>query len=290
MDGIQSRNFYIFGRNIAHSLSPTLHNAGFRMLGLPHIYSIHESKDVDETVVNLVNQPSFGGASVTYPHKLQVGRLLNRITPCAEKMGAVNTIIVQDAGPDKQLLVGDNTDWIGIRKCIERSVSQAQLRSSTALVLGAGGAARAACYAIEDLGMPQLFLVNRTVSKAEEVIASFPGISSRSFGTLEQAAAAREIQRPIQVIVACIPADDLGEALIPHGLFAGGEKGVLVEMAYRPQVTGMMKVAERHGWTTAKGIDVLEEQAYEQFERWTGQSAPVEAMREAMQSKIMAKV
>ncbi|EXF83829.1 shikimate-5-dehydrogenase [Colletotrichum fioriniae PJ7] len=285
------RNFFIFGHNISHTLSPTLHNTGFRELALSHHYHIHQTESVDASVETIIKADDFGGASVTFPHKLQIGKLLDAVTPCAQKIGAVNTVIV-DEGSEKgrRRLVGDNTDWHGIRRCIERS-GISDLRSSTALVLGAGGAARAACYAIQELGITQLLVVNRTISKAAEMAEQFPALDCQIFETLEDAISAERerdgLDRlPLRVIVACVPADDLGEEKIPTGLFAA-EKGVLVEMAYRPQVTGMMKTASRYpGWTMSRGIDVLEEQAYAQFELWTGKEAPVEVMRAAMQAKI----
>ncbi|KAI3548946.1 shikimate-5-dehydrogenase [Colletotrichum abscissum] len=288
---ILKRNFFIFGHNISHTLSPTLHNTGFRELALPHHYAIHQTESVDASVESIINANDFGGASVTFPHKLQIGKLLDAVTPCAQKIGAVNTVIVEE-DPEKRYrrLVGDNTDWHGIRRCIERS-GISNLRSSTALVLGAGGAARAACYAIQELGITQLLVVNRTISKAAEMVEQFPALDCQVFETLEDAVSTKRerdgLDRlPLRVIVACVPADDFGEEKIPAGLF-GAEKGVLVEMAYRPQVTGMMKTASRYpGWTMFKGVDVLEEQAYAQFKLWTGKEAPVEAMKAAMQAKI----
>lgn len=280
------KNFFIFGHNISHSLSPTLHNTGFRKLGLPYHYAIHETEAVDTTVEDIINRPDFSGASVTFPHKLQIGRLLDSISTSAQKVGAVNTIVVREQG-SKRLLYGDNTDWVGIKRCIERNAS-GDLSASTALVLGAGGAARAACYAAQILGVAELFIVNRTISKAQDMASSFD-VRSRVFGTFEEAVKASST--PIRIIVACIPADDLTEEKIPAELFSGSETGTLVEMAYRPQVTGMMKVAARHpGWKICRGIDVLEEQAYEQFEMWTGQPAPMAVMRDAMRAKASANM
>jgi shikimate-5-dehydrogenase len=282
---IPKRNFFIFGHNISHSLSPTLHNTGFRALGLPHCYAIHQTPSVDETVEQIIKRPDFGGASVTFPHKLQIGRLLDSTTTSAQKVGAVNTVVVQGNGRQRQLQ-GDNTDWVGIKRCIEKS-TPGDLRLSAALVLGAGGAARAACYAAQVLGVAELLIVNRTMSKGEDMASHFDEIPSRAFATFKEAMEAD--RAPIRIIVACIPADDLGEDKIPTELFSGSVTGVLVEMAYRPQVTGMMKIAARHpGWTICKGIDVLEEQAYEQFHMWTGRVAPIEVMREAMQAKVKA--
>ncbi|PNP81441.1 hypothetical protein FNYG_05247 [Fusarium nygamai] len=281
------KQFYIFGHNIAHSLSPTLHNAGFKALNLPHHYQIHESENVDESVESIIQRPDFGGASVTFPHKLQIGKLLGSVSPRGENIGAINTVVVTEAN-GKRVLHGDNTDWIGIKRCVEKSGTR-DFTSSSALVLGAGGAARAACYAVQTLGFEELIVVNRTLSKAEELASRFPDLKTRAFATLEEAATAKDAQ--IRLIVACVPADDLGAEKIPSGLFSGTGDGVLVEMAYRPQVTGMMTVAERNpGWRVYRGVDVLEEQAYAQFELWTGRQAPVEAMRGAMQAKLKEKI
>ncbi|KAL2884206.1 hypothetical protein SGCOL_000145 [Colletotrichum sp. CLE4] len=286
------KNFFIFGHNISHTLSPTLHNTGFRELALPHHYGIHQTESVDATVEAIIKAEDFGGASVTFPHKLQIGRLLDAITPCAQKIGAVNTVIVEEGSETGgRRLLGDNTDWHGIRRCIERG-GLTDFGSSTALILGAGGAARAACYAIQELGIRRLLVVNRTVSKAAEMAEQFPHLDCQIFATLEDVISAESEREgldmlPLRIIVACVPADNLGEEKIPAGLFSASEAGVLVEMAYRPQVTGMMAMASRHSvWTVFKGVDVLEEQAYAQFELWTRREAPVETMRAAMLAKI----
>ncbi|KAF5989902.1 hypothetical protein FBULB1_471 [Fusarium bulbicola] len=271
--GDDQKQFYIFGHNISHSLSPTLHNAGFKALNLPHHYQIHESENVDESVESIIQRPNFGGASVTFPHKLQIGKLLDSVSPRGESIGAINTVVVTE---------------IGIKRCVEKSGAR-DFASSSALVLGAGGAARAACYAVQTLGFGELIVVNRTLSKAEDLASRFPDLKTRSFARLEEAATAKDVQ--IRLIVACVPADDLGADKIPSGLFSGAGDGVLVEMAYRPQVTGMMTVAERcPGWKVYRGVDVLEEQAYAQFELWTGKEAPVQAMTVAMQIKLKEKI
>jgi shikimate-5-dehydrogenase len=285
--GMEKRNYFIFGHNISHSLSPALHNAGFQHLDLPYHYSIHETPAVDESIEHIIGLPEFGGASVTFPHKLQIGKLLDSISPSAQKVGAVNTVIAQGTGTERKLH-GENTDWIGIKRCIERS-SLKELSSSAGLVLGAGGAARAACYALQKLGVAELLVVNRTLSKAEEMVSLFDRVPTRCFDTLEHAMEATHA--PLRVIVACVPADDLTKDKIPSELFSSSENGVLVEMAYRPQVTGMMEsAADNKGWQICRGIDVLEEQAYEQFQMWTGRPAPMEVMRTAMQTKAKANM
>ncbi|KAF8861466.1 shikimate-5-dehydrogenase [Acephala macrosclerotiorum] len=285
--GLPQRRFYIFGHNISHSLSPALHNAGFKHLSLPYHYTIHQSPSVDASVEAILSSPDFGGASVTYPHKLQIRKLLHSISPRAEKIGAVNTVIVKDTEAGTKLL-GDNTDWEGIKACILKSGVEG-LEGSRALVLGAGGAARAACFALQQIGILDVVIVNRTRSKAEGMAADFPDLKFEVFESLEELSGSG--RTGIKVVIACVPADDLGEEKIPHSLFSVVPSGVLVEMAYRPPKTGMMEVAEQNpGWKIFKGTDVLEEQAYAQSTLWTGKPAPVSVMKDSMVAAINARL
>jgi shikimate-5-dehydrogenase len=278
-----SLEFFIFGNNISYSLSPHLHNAGFAKLRYPGHYTIHDTKAVDETVKHLMRQSNFGGASVTFPHKLQIGNFVDVITPRAVSVGAVNTIVVKQSQTGR-ILEGDNTDWSGIRSCIVKS-NLSDIKSSTAIVLGAGGAARAACYALETLQIKDVIIVNRRRSNAEEMAKHFPGLSTHICTNLDDVHLLPS--SPVRIVVGCIPADDLTEDRVPSSLFAGAKSGVLVEMAYRPLETGMMKVAARYSaWRIFKGMDVLKEQAYAQFELWTGKDAPIEVMEEAMEVEL----
>ncbi|KAL1848723.1 hypothetical protein Daus18300_013513 [Diaporthe australafricana] len=275
-----TKKFYIFGHNISHSLSPTIHNAGFKHTGFDGNYTIHESQEVDSSVAVLIADPDFGGASVTYPHKLQVAGLLDSVSAAAQKIGAINTI-----SKSSGRLCGDNTDWFGIKACID-SVGMFGLAGTPAIVLGAGGAARAACYALVELGIPKILVVNRTRANAEAMVSRFPEASFDICETLEEAAGASKTA-PARVVVGCIPADDLTEEIIPAELFGGSESGILVEMAYRPAVTGMERAAAKHpGWRTFKGVDVLKEQGYAQFSIWTGKEAPKEVMSKAMEEEL----
>lgn len=280
----EEQNFYIFGNNIAHSLSPQLHNSGFAKIQYPGNYTIHETVNVDDSVERLLRQPNFGGASVTFPHKLQIGKLVDTITPRAIEVGAVNTVVVKKLGNGGRILEGDNTDWSGIRSCIDKS-HLPNLESCTAVVLGAGGAARAACYALGMLNVKDIIIVNRTRSKAQEMAAHFPKLSPHMCTDLKDVYMIA--RSPVRIIVACVPADDLTEDVIPSSLYSEAYKGILVEMAYRPLETGMMKVASRYsGWKIYNGMDVLREQAYAQFELWTGKEAPTKVMEAAMDAEL----
>lgn len=276
----RTKKFYIFGYNISHSLSPTIHNAGFKHTGFNGHYAIHETPEVDSSIVALLADPEFGGASVTFPHKLQVEGLLDSVSAAATKIGAINTISKEDGK-----LSGDNTDWSGVKACID-SAGISRLTDASAIVLGAGGAARAACYALVEMGFPRILVVNRTRANAVAMVSRFPEASFDIFGKLEEAVEACKTTAA-RVVVGCIPADDLTEDKIPVKLFGGAESGVLVEMAYRPPVTGMEKAAAKSpGWRVFKGIDVLREQGFAQFSIWTGKEAPKDAMSKAMDEEL----
>ncbi|KAM0554867.1 hypothetical protein ACHAPJ_006602 [Fusarium lateritium] len=280
------KQFYIFGHNISYSLSPTLNNAGFRALNLNNYYQIHDSEGIDEEIEQIVRRSDFGGASVTIPHKLHITKLLDSVSPQAEVIGAINTIVVKESD-GRRFLQGDNTDWVGVRRCVEKA-GYPDLAFSAALVVGAGGAARAACYAIQMMGFRELIVVNRTLSKAQDMISRFSDLETSAYPTLEEVAVVGKGR--IGLIVACVPAVGLGEEIVPSALFSSVKEGVLVEMAYKPQITGMMKVAGQYpGWMVFKGTHVLVEQAYGQFELWTKQKAPVEAMQVAIEANLEAK-
>jgi shikimate-5-dehydrogenase len=275
---LPKRKFFILGDNIAHSLSPTLHNAAFEELGLPHHYSIHQSLKIDDSVRQLITQPDFGGASVTYPHKREVTNLLNLISSSAKKIGAVNTIVVQ-ANKARRVLVGDNTDWRGIKRCIE--LSNIHIEVETAIIIGAGGAARAAIYAVQELGISEVLLVNRSRGRVEKITLDFPSLKFQIFDNIRSLPSAAA-----NIIVACVPADESREEDIPDSIFS--DVGVLVEMAYRPHTTALMKVARRHGgWKVLGGVDVLKEQAYAQFSLWTGRRAPESVMADALNAAMV---
>ncbi|KAK7697991.1 hypothetical protein SLS64_012978 [Diaporthe eres] len=276
----RTKRFYIFGHNISHSLSPTIHNAGLKHTGFNGHYTIHESPEVDSSVAVLLADPDFGGASVTFPHKLQVAGLLDSVSAAAEKIGAINTISKEDGK-----LRGDNTDWSGVKTCID-GAGISGLADAPAIVLGAGGAARAACYALVELGIPRILVVNRTRANAEAMVSRFPEARFDIFGTLDEAAEATKTA-PAKVVIGCIPADSLTEDKIPAKLFGGAGPGILIEMAYKPPVTGMEKAAMKHpGWRIFKGVDVLKEQGYAQFSIWTGKEAPKEVMSRAMEEEL----
>lgn len=276
---LPAQRFYLFGTPIAHSMSPTLHNTGFEILGLPHHYELLETKEVAEEIKIAIGDSAFGGASVTIPYKLDVIPLLDKLSPAAEAIGAVNTIIPRTTGSGR-MLVGDNTDWLGIKACITEQLSSKPIHA--ALVIGAGGTARAAIYALSALNVGDIYLYNRTTSKAYELAHAFPHAPVH---VLEQLGQWPNGAVPPCVIVSTVPAsattteEETSGILLPSKLFDYRDgPAVVIDMAYKPAETPLLRLAKTAGdnWATVPGLEVLLEQGYVQFEMWTGRRCPKE--------------
>jgi 3-dehydroquinate dehydratase type I len=182
---LDGQYFGIYGNCTSKSLSPAMHNAAFKLLGMPHRYNIflHESM---HQLFELVKDNTFGGASITAPFKTAIIPKLDFLSEEAKAIGAVNTLLClkqpttdsllqrNTAGPTVALF-GENTDWIGIHTCVQRNLSpiNAVRRRTTGLIVGAGGMARAAVYALIRLGVKTILIYNRTRSRAEELVKQF---------------------------------------------------------------------------------------------------------------------
>lgn len=183
--------FFVFGVNVNYSMSPAMHNTAFKTCGMPHRYSLYESPTL-RGLNDLVSNQYFGGSSVSLPYKTEVIPLLHSMSPHARAIGAVNTLIPirkHDDTDDPRLsqqspvylekgragpivgIYGDNTDWIGICNCVRRGLSPANAvrPSTTGLVIGSGGMARAAIYSMIHLGVQNIFVYNRTLANAEKL-------------------------------------------------------------------------------------------------------------------------
>jgi pentafunctional AROM polypeptide len=305
---LSPKQFYLFGSPIAHSMSPLLHNTGFEMLGgfskcaIPGKYYFHaflpltcigmyptykylllENAEITDEHLALFKSENFGGASVTIPLKEAVFSYMDALTDSAKEIGAVNTVIRQPDGT----LVGDNTDWLGILSTtryylgnVNRQVSQPW----TVLVIGAGGTARAACYAafrLNDKKPSRVCIWNRTNEKANLLRRQFPDLEVLDANEVKTTFAS---SKP-HVIISTIPGSAHTELPVSiRDLFAvEGKHGIYVELAYRPYITELMHLAQQHGWFTVAGIDILIEQGYHQFQRWTGRIPPKAAMKEKVQ-------
>ncbi|KAK2612866.1 3-dehydroquinate dehydratase (3-dehydroquinase) [Conoideocrella luteorostrata] len=274
---IAKRDFYLFGSPISQSRSPALHNALFQKAGLPHEYHLFEALTV-KNLPELLRSEDFGGASVTIPLKQEIMPLLDDLTTAARLIGAVNTIIPQldDKAPYKRRLLGDNTDWQGMVYTLREAGVIHTTTKDSAAVVGSGGTSRAAIYALHSMGFGSIWVIGRDANKVTALASEFP-IDYKIKPISDQTQLYGLSQSP-QIIISTIPADHPVDSSVqsivavllslPPVL---GNKRVLLEMAYKPRNTQIMRMAENaQEWITVPGLEVLASQGWYQFEAWTG--------------------
>ncbi|KAI5474881.1 hypothetical protein MNV49_002303 [Pseudohyphozyma bogoriensis] len=280
---------YLFGYPITHSASPALHNTVFEALGLPHRYSLHDTKTIDDPasrIKELIHDPSFGGAAVTMPIKVSVIPLLDRLTPAATEIGSVNTIVVvpKTGGEEGETeLLGENLDWVGIRNSIVNALPDVQRTAKlpfgegrSGFIIGGGGTTRAAVYAMKEMGISPVYLINRDAGETADIIASFPketGYDLRALTSVEQWGD-DEASRCV-VGVGAIPSFEPvteGEKMVyaVAGKIFESRKGAsfFLDMCYKPRHTILIGMAEKQDWVVIGGVEPLIEQALAQDQVW----------------------
>jgi len=274
---IQPKSFYLFGKPISASRSPALHNTLFRQTGLPHEYSRLET-DQAEDLRKVIRSPDFGGASVTIPLKLDIIPLLDDVTDAAKIIGAVNTIVLSLSEPGVPArLIGENTDWLGMTHSLI-SASYSTISSGapgSALVIGAGGTARAAIYALQSLAHSPIYIVSRTPSKLSAMISAFP--AEFNIIALTELSTVEKISDVPRVAIGTIPADkpieqnmrEILATMLRHPNSNTAQQRTLLEMAYKPSQTALMQMAKDAGWVTIPGLEVLSAQGWYQVSQMT---------------------
>lgn len=255
------KHAYLLAHPAAHSLSPAMHNAAFAALGLNAKYKALDvpPEQLARTVEDLRREDVLG-ANVTVPHKLAVTKLLDALTDEAVAIGAVNTIINTNGR-----LTGHNTDAAGYA----RALQDVQINPEQAVVLGAGGAARAVVYALLKLGA-SVQLYNRSADKAASLAAEFATYGNVS--TLSQDEV-ETVNCDLLVNTTSVgmeldgrdpAASPLPQDFLPQNAFVS-------DIIYKPAKTKLLRDAEARGLKTQNGLPMLVYQGAESFELWTGQ-------------------
>ena len=162
----------VIGFPIHHSKSPVIHNYWLKKYDIPAQYDAFEVKPEElEKFVFSLRERNFAGINVTVPHKVAVMKLMDELSPAAQKAGAVNTVIVKKDGT----LFGHNTDGLGFLANIQEKKKDFDIKQKPVVILGTGGAARGVCAALVLAGIPEIRLVYRTREKAENLALSVGG-------------------------------------------------------------------------------------------------------------------
>ena len=253
----------ILGRPVAHSLSPAMHNAAFRELGLNAVYVAFEVSDLAQAVAGLRGL-QVPGVSVTIPLKEEIIPLLDELEPQAARIGAVNTVVNRGG-----LLTGHNTDWLGALMALEEKTGIAGQRF---LILGAGGAAKAIAFAIQEKG-GQVAITDLDLAKALAL--------SRKIW-VEVVAPDHLEEYPAEVLINATPVGmepKSGDIPLDPNLLARSR--VVMDIVYKPLETRLLQEAKARGCQVIDGLRMLIHQGAAQFELWTGRPAPREVMARA---------
>jgi len=269
----------VIGYPIEHSLSPPMHNAAFRALGMDWAYVAFRVEPMQvEAAIRGIVALGMVGTNVTIPHKEAAAVLVDEVDDVAQALGSVNTIHNVDG-----LLRGYSTDGPGFVRSVEET--GVALSGKAVALIGAGGSARAVAYALAKAGVGPLTIAARRPHKAEEVAATVERQAKRSVAAVDLVSdAAREAVQAADVVVdttsvGMYPNTDVSPVLPPEWLRSGQ---LVCDLTYNPRDTVLLQAARSRGASTLDGTGMLVHQGAIAFEIWTGQKAPVEVMRQAL--------
>ncbi|MBZ5699044.1 MAG: shikimate dehydrogenase [Acidobacteriia bacterium] len=259
----RTRVYGVIGNPIGHSLSPLLHNTAFRARRFDAVLVPFLVRDLGD-FLRAIEPFGIAGFGVTIPHKEIILRHLSDCDPLAARIGAVNTVVVRRGGG----LYGYNTDYAGVLRSLQRRMC---LAGSRVLLYGAGGAARAAAFALAQAGAT----VCLSARRPERARALARAVGAQ---VVTRAGLRREF---FDAIVNCTPVGMHPRGGSPLGS-AELNCRIVMDMVYRPRTTELLRRARRRGIEIISGLEMFLEQGFAQYEIWTGERAPEAAMRRAV--------
>jgi len=267
----------IIGDPVDHSLSPAMHNAAYKHLGIDgkfvYLGSNVKITDVKKIVKAMRAMNNFRGLTCTIPHKIEVMKYLDWVDSVAEKIGAVNTVV-----NDNGRLKGYNTDWLGVVKPLEKITG---LKGKKIAVLGAGGAARAVVYGVLIKGA-KVKIFNRTEEKAKKLAEEF-GCQGTGLDREKEIA-------EFDIIINASPVGMMpNEDQTPIATTLINKNQIIFDIVYKPFKTKLLREAEKKGAVVIPGVEMLLHQGTAQFELYTNCQAPVDIMKRTLYRKLKIK-
>lgn len=270
----------VLGQPVAHSRSPAMHNAALKELGLADEWR-YEAIEVDaeefEPLVRELANLDYAGVNVTVPHKLRALAVSDTASELARRVGAANTLVFDDGR-----IHAENTDAQAVTKALPEPYSS---EAGTALVLGAGGAARAAVCGLSDAGL-RVAVWNRTSERAEELARD---LGARVVDGDEVRRSSGEFDVIVNATTVGMRAAEAGEqagdeevlSRLPLDIDAIGPVQLVIDLVYGVAETPLVRQARARGADVVDGIEILVLQGAIALEIWTGRKAPLEVMRRA---------
>ena len=261
----EKQKAFVCGWPIEHSKSPLIHNHWLQKYGISGSYEkVAVSPDNFPDFLSSLRDNGFAGGNVTLPHKEAALELVMRLEASASKIGAVNTLWFED-----NVLVGGNTDWIGFSANLDQNAPGWNSDGRTALVIGAGGAARGVLYALLQNGLEKILLANRTFSKAEKLAVEF--------GTIVEPVILEDVSSYLPATDLLVNTSSMGMQGAPEfptpvlQSMSRLKPGALVtDIVYTPLETPLLNAAKEQGFRTVDGLGMLLHQAVPGFEKWFG--------------------
>lgn len=252
----------VIGWPVAHSLSPRLHGYWLQTLGIDGAYvPLPVAPENISDALRALLKLGFAGANVTVPHKEAALAAVDEVSEIANRIGAVNTLICKSDGT----LYGDNTDAFGFIENLRAGAPSWRPDSGRALVLGAGGAARAVITALIDAGVTEISLSNRTLARADDVAQYIGGnVAVVPWEARDTAA------EGVTLLVNTTTLGMTGKAPLEMDIRALADDAVVTDIVYAPLQTPLLASAHARGLTTVDGLGMLLHQARPGFEAWFG--------------------
>jgi shikimate dehydrogenase len=272
----------VIGDPVERSLSPAMHNAALEYLGLGKEYffgRLRVPRDGLEQFAWKFRKGEFSGACVTMPYKETIIPFLDMLADSAAQAGAVNTVTRMD-----DVLEGHNTDGAGCVRALQAAGVDAN--GSRFVILGAGGAARAAAFALATAGAGAIHILNRTAARARGVADSVRKVASGEVG----AGSLGDMREALMAADALINATPVGMPGMPENVIVPGEllrQGMTVlDMVYDPLETPLLRYARKAGARAVPGTEMLLHQGAAQFKLFTGRDAPIDIMKKALEGEL----
>ncbi|MDD4600421.1 Shikimate dehydrogenase (NADP(+)) [bioreactor metagenome] len=264
----------LIGHPVEHSISPAIHNSAFAAHGLDYAYLPLPVEPANlAAAIAGIKALSFAGANVTIPFKVDVMPYLDEIDSTARFIGAVNTIVIKNGKS-----IGYNTDAEGFIKSLQQKAIV--IKNRNAVLLGAGGAARAVVCGLIGYGVSQITVLARNRDKAEQFAQSFE--NPTIFGGAWDNDTAKKAMRSCHILINCTPLGmhPMIDNAPPLDWDNVASNAAVCDLIYNPTTTKFLATAAQSGYRTLNGEGMLVEQAALAFKLWTGQEAPRNVMYE----------
>lgn len=265
MIDVKTKFCCVIGNPVEQSISPLIHNAGYKALGLNYVFLAFKVTRVKKALEGL-KAIGVKGISVTIPHKLEVLKYVDEVDKVAKDIGAANTIVNKNGR-----FIATNTDWIGAIKALEETTD---LTGKKVALLGTGGAARAIAYGLA-IKNAKVFVFNRTASAGLQLVKDFKLEGDYSLSNLNKI-------RDMDIIinstsVGMYPNDD---SLVPVDLIHS--RHIVFDIVFHPKETKLIQYAKAKKATVVYGCKMLLYQAVQQFKLFIGVDAPIKIMEKAI--------